>query len=165
MFMWVNWWTGHRAQVHLNMGFQSKMVLLTHAVSKIIHKEDKQPWEQCRVCESEQNLDKVFALCSETFVIVKLLILQPHASSAPSRTSPVVHVKEEPLSPTHSSETEELCPVEVEVGAGSTLPADTPLSPTTFINSILQESEQSPAPPLPTSPQRCLSVACFEKWV
>ncbi|XP_053468593.1 heat shock factor protein 1 isoform X1 [Ictalurus furcatus] len=72
------------------------------------------------------------------------------------RTSPLVHVKEEPLSPTYSSEVEEVCPVEVEVGAGSTLPADTPLSPTTFINSILQESEPSPAPP---PPQKCLSVA------
>ncbi|XP_060799148.1 heat shock factor protein 1 isoform X4 [Neoarius graeffei] len=79
------------------------------------------------------------------------------------RTSPLVHVKEEPLSPTHVSEVEEVCPVEVEVGAGSTLPAETPLSPTTFINSILQESEPSPAPPLPPSEQKCLSVACLDK--
>ncbi|MCI4392298.1 hypothetical protein PGIGA_G00144390 [Pangasianodon gigas] len=78
------------------------------------------------------------------------------------RTSPLVHVKEEPLSPTHGSEVEEVCPVEVEVGAGSTLPADTPLSPTTFINSILQESEPSPAPPQPPSQQKCLSVACLD---
>ncbi|XP_060799149.1 heat shock factor protein 1 isoform X5 [Neoarius graeffei] len=78
------------------------------------------------------------------------------------RTSPLVHVKEEPLSPTHVSEVEEVCPVEVEVGAGSTLPAETPLSPTTFINSILQESEPSPAPPLPPSEQKCLSVACLD---
>lgn len=75
----------------------------------------------------------------------------------------MVHVKEEPLSPTHGSEVEEVCPVEVEVGAGTTLPADTPLSPTTFINSILQESEPLPAPPLPPSPQRCLSLARLEK--
>ncbi|KAF7691004.1 heat shock factor protein 1 isoform X1 [Silurus meridionalis] len=78
------------------------------------------------------------------------------------RTSPLVHVKEEPLSPTHGSEVEEVCPVEVEVGAGSTLPADTPLSPTTFINSILQESEPSPAPSLPQSPEKCLSLACLD---
>ncbi|TTP27314.1 Heat shock factor protein 1 [Bagarius yarrelli] len=77
-------------------------------------------------------------------------------------TSPLVHVKEEPSSPTHSSEVEEVCPVEVEVGAESTLPADTPLSPTTFINSILQESEPSPAPPQTLSPQKCLSVACLD---
>ncbi|XP_058233420.1 heat shock factor protein 1 isoform X3 [Hemibagrus wyckioides] len=79
------------------------------------------------------------------------------------RTSPLVHVKEEPLSPSHGSEVEEVCPVEVEVGAESILPADTPFSPTTFINSILQESEPSPAPPQHTSQQKCLSVACLDK--
>ncbi|KAG7316872.1 hypothetical protein KOW79_019170 [Hemibagrus wyckioides] len=78
------------------------------------------------------------------------------------RTSPLVHVKEEPLSPSHGSEVEEVCPVEVEVGAESILPADTPFSPTTFINSILQESEPSPAPPQHTSQQKCLSVACLD---
>ncbi|XP_012673764.1 heat shock factor protein 1 [Clupea harengus] len=100
------------------------------------------------------------------------------------RTSPLVHIKEEPSSPTttHDSEFEEVCPVEVEVG---TMPQDTPLSPTTFINSILQESEPAPAPaPAPTpatataatpalaptvsahtaqpdSP-KCLSLACID---
>nr|URS73014.1 heat shock factor protein 1 [Heteropneustes fossilis] len=78
------------------------------------------------------------------------------------RTSPVVHVKEEPLSPAHGSEVEEVCPVEVEVEAESTLPTDTPLSPTTLINSILQESESSPAAPLPQSERKCLSVACLD---
>uniref|UniRef100_A0AAY4E6C2 HSF-type DNA-binding domain-containing protein n=1 Tax=Denticeps clupeoides TaxID=299321 RepID=A0AAY4E6C2_9TELE len=59
---------------------------------------------------------------------------------------PVVHVKEEPLSPAHDPEV-----IEVEVGAESLVPADTPLSPTTtFINSILQEGEPAaPAPPTP----------------
>lgn len=63
------------------------------------------------------------------------------------RTSPLVHIKEEPSSPatTHESEVEEMCPVEVEVGS---VPPDTPLSPTTFINSILQESE----PPVAADP-------------
>ncbi|XP_029919903.1 heat shock factor protein 1 isoform X2 [Myripristis murdjan] len=63
---------------------------------------------------------------------------------------PLVHVKEEPSSP----EVEEVCPV-LEGGA---TPVDTPLSPTTFINSILQEHETNPshntstASPLPVSP-------------
>ncbi|XP_056153790.1 heat shock factor protein 1 isoform X2 [Lampris incognitus] len=50
--------------------------------------------------------------------------------------SPVVHVKEEPNSP----EVEEMCPV-LE---GGLTPVDTPLSPTTFFNSILQENEAVP---------------------
>uniref|UniRef100_A0A3B4BQ71 HSF-type DNA-binding domain-containing protein n=1 Tax=Pygocentrus nattereri TaxID=42514 RepID=A0A3B4BQ71_PYGNA len=78
------------------------------------------------------------------------------------RTSPLVHIKEEPSSPTHCPEIEEVCPVEVEVGVGSSVPADTPLSPTTFINSILHESELVPHPtPSPTE-HRCLSVACLD---
>lgn len=79
------------------------------------------------------------------------------------RTSPLVHIKEEPSSPAHSPEVEEVCPVEVEVGAGSDLPVDTPLSPTTFINSILQESEPVSALTPPPSEQKCLSVACLDK--
>ncbi|XP_076157907.1 heat shock factor protein 1 isoform X1 [Alosa pseudoharengus] len=101
------------------------------------------------------------------------------------RTSPLVHIKEEPSSPTttHDSEVEEVCPVEVEVG---TMP-DTPLSPTTFINSILQENEPTTATATanatattslaPTAPvlaptssahdappgsPRCLSLACID---
>uniref|UniRef100_A0A8C2CQD3 Heat shock transcription factor 1 n=1 Tax=Cyprinus carpio TaxID=7962 RepID=A0A8C2CQD3_CYPCA len=75
------------------------------------------------------------------------------------RTSPLVHIKEEPSSPAHSPEVEEVCPVEVEVEAVSGVPVDTPLSPTTFINSILQESEPVTAPTLPPNDQKCLSVA------
>uniref|UniRef100_A0A9J8AUG1 Heat shock transcription factor 1 n=1 Tax=Cyprinus carpio carpio TaxID=630221 RepID=A0A9J8AUG1_CYPCA len=78
------------------------------------------------------------------------------------RTSPLVHIKEEPSSPAHSPEVEEVCPVEVEVEAVSGVPVDTPLSPTTFINSILQESEPVTAPTLPPNDQKCLSVACFD---
>ncbi|XP_052439759.1 heat shock factor protein 1 isoform X2 [Carassius gibelio] len=79
------------------------------------------------------------------------------------RTSPLVHIKEEPSSPAHSLEVEEVCPVEVEVEAVSGVPVDTPLSPTTFINSILQESEPITAPTPPPNDQKCLSVACFDK--
>ncbi|XP_026883831.1 heat shock factor protein 1 isoform X2 [Electrophorus electricus] len=78
------------------------------------------------------------------------------------RTSPLVHIKEEPSSPAHCPEVEEVCPVDVEVAAGSSLPADTPLSPTTFINSILQETDPPSAPsPTPTK-QKCLSVVCLD---
>ncbi|XP_055074949.1 heat shock factor protein 1 isoform X4 [Misgurnus anguillicaudatus] len=79
------------------------------------------------------------------------------------RTSPLVHIKEEPSSPAHSPEVEELCPVEVEVEAASSIPVDTPLSPTTFINSILQESEPITAPSPPPIEQKCLSIACLDK--
>lgn len=75
----------------------------------------------------------------------------------------MVHIKEEPSSPAHSPEVEEVCPVEVEVGAGLGVPVDTPLSPTTFINSILQENEPISAPTPPPNEQKCLSVACFDK--
>ncbi|MCJ8746512.1 hypothetical protein PDJAM_G00142740 [Pangasius djambal] len=95
-------------------------------------------------------------------IISDITDLAQSGPTSTEETSPLVHVKEEPLSPTHGSEVEEVCPVEVEVGAGSTLPADTPLSPTTFINSILQESEPSPAPPQLPSQQKCLSVACLD---
>ncbi|XP_051519425.1 heat shock factor protein 1 isoform X3 [Myxocyprinus asiaticus] len=80
------------------------------------------------------------------------------------RTSPLVHIKEEPSSPAHSPEVEEVCPVEVEVGALSSIPADTPLSPITFINSILQESEPVTAPTPPPVEQKCLSVACLDNY-
>ncbi|XP_030644663.1 heat shock factor protein 1 isoform X4 [Chanos chanos] len=85
------------------------------------------------------------------------------------RTSPVVHIKEEPSSPVHCPEVEEVCPVEVEVEAGPGVPADTPLSPTTFINSILQESDPEPAPapppppPLPPANPKCLSITCLDR--
>uniref|UniRef100_A0A672KM07 Heat shock factor protein 1-like n=1 Tax=Sinocyclocheilus grahami TaxID=75366 RepID=A0A672KM07_SINGR len=79
------------------------------------------------------------------------------------RTSPLVHVKEEPSSPTHSPEVEEVCPVEVEVGVGSGVPVDMPLSPITFINSILQESELVTALTPPPNDQKCLSLACLDK--
>ncbi|MBN3297533.1 HSF1 protein, partial [Amia calva] len=68
------------------------------------------------------------------------------------RTSPLVHIKEEPASPAHSPEVEEVSPASVA--------ADTPLSPTTFIDSILQDSEASTAQPRPE--EKCLSLACLD---
>ncbi|XP_056597744.1 heat shock factor protein 1 isoform X2 [Triplophysa dalaica] len=79
------------------------------------------------------------------------------------RTSPVVHIKEEPSSPTHSPEVEEVCPVEVEVEAASSIPVYRPISPMTFINSILQESEPVTSQSPPHAEQKCLSVACLDK--
>lgn len=87
---------------------------------------------------------------------------------APYRTSPLVHIKEEPGSPACSP----ACSPEVEpVGeVGVCVPADTPLSPTTFINSILQDNEPTPTPtPAPASAPielqgpKCLSVARLDK--
>uniref|UniRef100_A0A673IP20 Heat shock factor protein 1-like n=1 Tax=Sinocyclocheilus rhinocerous TaxID=307959 RepID=A0A673IP20_9TELE len=80
------------------------------------------------------------------------------------RTSPLVHVKEEPSSPAHSPEVEEVCPVEVEVGVGSGVPVDMPLSPITFINSILQESEPVTGLTPPPNDQKCLSLACLDNY-
>ncbi|KAI1885720.1 hypothetical protein AGOR_G00206720 [Albula goreensis] len=66
----------------------------------------------------------------------------------------VISVKKEPGSPTHSPPVEEVTPVAV-------ITADTPLSPSTFIDSILQESE--PVAAQPDDSQKCLSVACLDK--
>uniref|UniRef100_A0A3B4VFC4 Heat shock transcription factor 1 n=1 Tax=Seriola dumerili TaxID=41447 RepID=A0A3B4VFC4_SERDU len=63
-----------------------------------------------------------------------------------------VNVKEEPSSPEV-----EVCPV-LE---GGTTPVDTPLSPTTFINSILQDNETQPTPN--TSTQKCQTIACIDR--
>uniref|UniRef100_K7G409 Vertebrate heat shock transcription factor C-terminal domain-containing protein n=1 Tax=Pelodiscus sinensis TaxID=13735 RepID=K7G409_PELSI len=77
-----------------------------------------------------------------------------------ARSSPVVRIKEEPPSPTPSPQIEE--------ARGSNPPAaETPLSPSTFIDSILQESQPS-APAAgdgtaqPPPPGKCLSVACLD---
>uniref|UniRef100_A0A4W5N1R6 Heat shock transcription factor 1 n=1 Tax=Hucho hucho TaxID=62062 RepID=A0A4W5N1R6_9TELE len=74
-------------------------------------------------------------------------------------TSPLVHIKEEPSSPV----LEEVCPAEAVIGGGG-VQVDTPLSPITFINSILQESNEPNASPAPTTPteQKCLSLACLD---
>ncbi|XP_048338564.1 heat shock factor protein 1 isoform X2 [Sphaerodactylus townsendi] len=87
------------------------------------------------------------------------------SSSFDERSSPAVHIKEEPPSPPCSPQS-----ANSPVGAPAAA-ADTPLSPTTFIDSILQEEEPgSPtAPPAgsalvqPPTPEKCLSVACLDK--
>ncbi|NXK45282.1 HSF1 protein, partial [Chauna torquata] len=77
--------------------------------------------------------------------------------------SPVVRIKEEPPSPSRSPQIEEASP-------GNPPAVETPLSPSTFIDSILQENEPSTttaaAGNSTTQPQpqeKCLSVACLDK--
>ncbi|XP_029420059.1 heat shock factor protein 1 isoform X7 [Nannospalax galili] len=88
----------------------------------------------------------------------------------PLSSSPLVRIKEEPPSPPQSPRVEEASP-------GHPSSMDTPLSPTAFIDSILRESEPTPAasttapadtgaralvPPPPSTPEKCLSVACLD---
>ncbi|KAM5313976.1 heat shock factor protein 1 isoform 2-T2 [Glossophaga mutica] len=94
------------------------------------------------------------------------------ADEGPLSRSPLVQVKEEPPSPPQSPQAEEASPGRL------TTVVETPLSPTALIDSILRESEPTPAasaspltdagarPPstLPaSSPEKCLSVACLDK--
>ncbi|XP_075815770.1 heat shock factor protein 1 isoform X2 [Microtus pennsylvanicus] len=90
----------------------------------------------------------------------------------PLSSSTLIRVKEEPPSPPRS-------PRVLEASPGRPSSMDTPLSPTAFIDSILRESEPTPAAsntasvdttgahaptPLPSStPDKCLSVACLDK--
>ncbi|XP_045417166.1 heat shock factor protein 1 isoform X3 [Lemur catta] len=105
----------------------------------------------------------------------------PQPSRPPTRPlsgSPLVRVKEEPPSPPRSPQVEEASP-------GHPSSVDTPLSPTALIDSILRESEptpasataltdadtgghtdargHSPSPPPTSTPEKCLSVACLDK--
>ncbi|XP_021071889.1 heat shock factor protein 1 isoform X3 [Mus pahari] len=89
----------------------------------------------------------------------------------PLSSSTLVRVKQEPPSPPHS-------PRVLEASPGRPSSMDTPLSPTAFIDSILGESEPTPAasntapmdttgaqaPALltPSTPEKCLSVACLD---
>ncbi|XP_061028032.1 heat shock factor protein 1 isoform X7 [Eubalaena glacialis] len=94
------------------------------------------------------------------------------AGGSVAESSPLVRVKEEPPSPPRSPQAE---------GASPSQPSsvvETPLSPTALIDSILRESEPTPAasapaladaggrPPSPrpaSAPEKCLSVACLDK--
>ncbi|XP_061463172.1 heat shock factor protein 1 isoform X2 [Rhineura floridana] len=91
------------------------------------------------------------------------------SSSLDGRCSPVVRIKEEPPSPSRSPLIEEASPI-------STPAVESPLSPSTFIDSILQEGEPRSSRAAPSSassstttamqaqpPEKCLSVACLDK--
>ncbi|KAM6350274.1 heat shock factor protein 1 isoform 3-T3 [Podargus strigoides] len=97
--------------------------------------------------------------------VTELAQSSPSASPSGSldeRSSPVVHIKEEPPSPTRSPQVEEASP-------GNPPAVNTPLSPSTFIDSILQENEPSTttaaasdSTPQPQPQEKCLSVACLD---
>ncbi|KAM6275527.1 heat shock factor protein 1 isoform 1-T1 [Spheniscus humboldti] len=97
--------------------------------------------------------------------VTELAQSSPSASPSGSldeRSSPVVRIKEEPPSPARSPQIEEVSP-------GNPPAVETPLSPSTFIDSILQENEPSTttaaAGDSTTQPQpqeKCLSVACLD---
>ncbi|XP_064202221.1 heat shock factor protein 1-like isoform X2 [Anguilla rostrata] len=79
------------------------------------------------------------------------------------------------LSPSEATSrwTEEIIPLVKEVGpVGVAIAEESPLSPSTFIDSILQESKPVPAsqsqpipviPPPPDDSQNCLNMACLDK--
>ncbi|KAM6148311.1 heat shock factor protein 1 isoform 4-T4 [Rhynchocyon petersi] len=110
--------------------------------------------------------------------VTELVATSPSAVSRsieerPLSSSAWVRVKEEPPSPTQSPQVEEMSPRQ------PSSEADTPLSPTALIDSILRDSEPTTTTPsatqptqdgdrtptpLPTSaPEKCLSVACLDK--
>ncbi|XP_036395402.1 heat shock factor protein 1-like isoform X4 [Megalops cyprinoides] len=78
-------------------------------------------------------------------------------------TNPLVHlvdesapvrIKEEPSSRAHSPQVEQVSPSALVTAT------ETPLSPSTFIDSILQDSD--PVTGQPAGGQKCLSVACLD---
>ncbi|XP_072110376.1 heat shock factor protein 1 isoform X2 [Mobula birostris] len=80
-------------------------------------------------------------------------------SPAPSpslnvESSPLLHIKEEPPSPTAHPDIEV-----VTVGTST----EEPLSPSTFIDSILEDNDASTAQPQPED--QCLSVACLDNLI
>ncbi|XP_014344338.1 heat shock factor protein 1 isoform X3 [Latimeria chalumnae] len=92
--------------------------------------------------------------------------VSPSASTR-EESSPVIRIKEEPPSPAHSPQIEEVSVI--DTGTESCL------SPSTFIDSILQENETSGSSNASTSidpstaqsqpEERCLSVACLDSLV
>ncbi|XP_068789689.1 heat shock factor protein 1 isoform X4 [Struthio camelus] len=98
--------------------------------------------------------------------VTELAQSSPSASPSGSldeRSSPVVRIKEEPPSPSRSPQIEEASP-------GNPPAVETPLSPSMFIDSILQENEPSTTTAAtgdsntqPQPQEKCLSVACLDK--
>ncbi|KAM3928728.1 heat shock factor protein 1 isoform 2-T2 [Leptodactylus fuscus] len=88
--------------------------------------------------------------------VTEVTISSPPASPDPSlEESPVILIKEEPLTP-DSQVTPEPSPLPAE-------DAESPLSPTTFIDSILQENEpRDEGRPQAGEQEPCLSVACLD---
>ncbi|XP_072911255.1 heat shock factor protein 1 isoform X5 [Hemitrygon akajei] len=76
----------------------------------------------------------------------------PSPSLNVERSSPLLHIKEEPPSPTAHPDIEV-----VTVGTST----EEPLSPSTFIDSILEDNDAGTTQPQPED--QCLSVACLDK--
>ncbi|XP_023801076.1 heat shock factor protein 1-like, partial [Cyanistes caeruleus] len=74
--------------------------------------------------------------------------------------SPPIRIKEEPPSPTRSPRPEE---PRNSGNSGNSGNSETPLSPSTFIDSILRENDSGAAPGNPQSQEKCLSLACLDK--
>uniref|UniRef100_A0A6I8NJ18 Heat shock transcription factor 1 n=1 Tax=Ornithorhynchus anatinus TaxID=9258 RepID=A0A6I8NJ18_ORNAN len=122
------------------------------------------PFQASSPAYSSPNLYPADSAISSGPIISDVTESSPSASpggSLDDRASPMVRIKEEPPSPAPSPRIE-------EAGPGHPATAATPLSPSTFIDSILQEHE----PGLSTAPTRaggslstdkCLSVACLDK--
>ncbi|KAM4687845.1 heat shock factor protein 1 [Discoglossus pictus] len=98
--------------------------------------------------------------------VTELAQSSPSMSPSPSveeSCSPVILIKEEPLTPSDSPQTCDQSPAPPEA-------EDTSLSPSTFIDSILQESEPAAGPggakdgmdAQPCAQEPCLSVACLD---
>ncbi|XP_040592287.1 heat shock factor protein 1 isoform X2 [Mesocricetus auratus] len=124
---------------------------------------------------SSSSLYTSDAVTSSGPIISDITELTPSSPLAsPGRSideSTLIRVKEEPPSPPRS-------PRVLEASPGRPSSMDTPLSPTAFIDSILRESEpnpaasntasvgttgvHAPAPPPPSTPEKCLSVACLD---
>ncbi|XP_032897669.1 heat shock factor protein 1 isoform X2 [Amblyraja radiata] len=71
------------------------------------------------------------------------------------RISPLLNIKEEPPSPIAHPEIEVVCPVAIGT--------EEALSPSTFIDSILEDNDVSTAQPQPED--QCLSVACLDNLI
>lgn len=125
---------------------------------------------------SSASLYSPDAVASSGPIISDITELSPNSPLAsPGRNMDkrsLVRVKQEPPSPPRSPRVEEASP-----GRPPSV-VETPLSPATFIDSILRESEPAPvasATPLPeaepyprsptpaSAPDKCLSVACLDK--
>ncbi|XP_028919528.1 heat shock factor protein 1 isoform X1 [Ornithorhynchus anatinus] len=141
----------------------------THSMPKygrqysLEHVPGSSPYTASSPAYSSPNLYPADSAISSGPIISDVTESSPSASpggSLDDRASPMVRIKEEPPSPAPSPRIE-------EAGPGHPATAATPLSPSTFIDSILQEHE----PGLSTAPTRaggslstdkCLSVACLD---
>ncbi|XP_038616554.1 heat shock factor protein 1 isoform X2 [Tachyglossus aculeatus] len=143
----------------------------THSMPKygrqysLEHVPGSSPYTASSPAYSSPNLYPADSAISSGPIISDVTESSPSASpggSLDDRASPMVRIKEEPPSPAPSPRIEEASP-------GHPASAATPLSPSTFIDSILQEHEPGLSNPAPTragggpSTDKCLSVACLDK--